>query len=115
MDQIQINARFPNITSGNLAEFKTVAAQANEITKGEAATLQYDWFFNDDETVCVVRETYENSDAVLAHMGDLGEVLGNLVGLGGGLQLEVFGNPSAQLLEAGAALGPAVFSYFQGK
>lgn len=115
MDQLQINARFPSIPSGSLAEFKDLAAQALEITKAEAGTLQYDWFFNADETVCVVRETYANSDAVLAHMGNLGAVLGSLVELGGGLELEVFGSPSAQLLEAGAALGPSVYSYFQGK
>lgn len=115
MDRLQLTARFPNIPSGNLLEFKKLAAQALEITKGEAGTLQYDWFFNDDETVCVVRETYADSDAVLTHMANLGELLGKLLEVGGGCEFEVFGSPSAQLLEAGAALGPSVFSYFQGK
>lgn len=35
-------------------------------------TLQYDWFFNPDQTECVVREKYADSDAVLAHIQNLG-------------------------------------------
>lgn len=115
MEQIQITATFPKIAPGDLAEFKRLAAQALEITKGEAAALQYDWFFNGDETECVVRETYENSDAILAHMANLGELLGKLAEAGGGLKIEAFGPVSPQLAEAAAALQPTVYGFFQGK
>lgn len=115
VEQIQITATFPKIASGDLAEFKRLAAQALEVTKGDAAALQYDWFFNADETECVVRETYENSDAILAHMADLGDLLGKLVEAGGGLKIEAFGPVSPQLAEAAAALQPAIYGYFQGK
>ena len=70
MEQIQLTATLPSIAPGNLAEFKELAARALELTKGEATTLQYDWFFSDDETKCVVRETYANSDANLAAHGE---------------------------------------------
>jgi quinol monooxygenase YgiN len=115
MEHIQLTATFPNITAGNLSQFKDLAAQALDITKGEAGTLQYDWFFNDDETKCVVRETYQNSDAVLSHIGNVGPVLGSLVEAGGGLQIEAFGHLSPELREAAAAFQPAIHSYFQGK
>lgn len=115
MESIQITATFPKIAPGDLEEFKEVGARALELAKGEAATLQYDWFFNSDETTCVVRETYATSDAVLAHMGHLGELIGKLAELGGGIEVEAFGAPSPQLLEAAAALQPAVYSYYQGK
>jgi hypothetical protein len=115
MDRIQLTARFPHISSRHIPEFKRVAARALAITKDEPGTVQYDWFFNADETVCVVRETYANSDAVLAHIANLGELIGKLIEVGGGCEFEVFGNPSAQLREASAALAPSVFSYFQGK
>lgn len=62
----------------------------------------------------MVRETYADSDAVLAHMANLGELLPQLVEAGGGVEIEVFGSPSAQLLEAAAALEPSVYAYFQG-
>jgi quinol monooxygenase YgiN len=115
VEQLQVTATFPNIASENLATFKDLAAQALEITKGESGTLQYDWFFNHDETSCVVRETYESSAAVLTHIENLGALLGTLIELGGGLELKVFGSPSAQLLEAAAALQPSVYPFFQGK
>ena len=115
MEQIQLTATLPNIAPGNLSEFKELAARALDITKGEETTLQYDWFFSDDETKCVVRETYANSDAILAHMGHMGDLIGKLAELGGGLEIEAFGDPSPELLEAAAALQPTVYRYFQGK
>jgi quinol monooxygenase YgiN len=115
MEQIQITATLPNIAPGNLAEFKEVAAQALERTKGEATTLQYDWFFSEDETKCVVREIYASSDAVLAHVANMGDLIGKLGELGGGLEIEAFGDPSPELLEAAAVFKPTVYRFFQGK
>jgi hypothetical protein len=36
MEQIQVTARFTAIPSGNIAEFKRLAARAMEITRDEA-------------------------------------------------------------------------------
>ncbi len=115
MDKLQASARFPNIERDKLNEFKKVAAEMLKITQRERGNLQYDYFLNADETVCVVRETYANSDAVLAHMAGMGELLPRLIELGGGLVVKVFGSPSPALLEAAAALKPAVYSYLQGR
>ena len=115
MNRIQVNAKFANVSSSNLAEFKKVAAHALEIAKTEPGVLQYDWFFNQDETACVVRERYADSDAVLAHLGVVGELLGKIIELGGGVEIDVFGSPSAVLVQAAEALRPRVYSYFQGK
>lgn len=111
----EITATLPKIAPGDLAEFKQLAAQLLERTKGEAGALRYDWFLNADETKCVVRETYENFDAVLAHMANVGELLGKLAELGGGLEIEGFGPASPQLAEAAAAMHPALYGFFQGK
>ena len=115
MEHIQVTATFPKITPDNLDEFKRLAGEALKIVAGEPGALQYDWFFNADESVCVVRETYENSDAALAHIGNVGEILGPVVQLGGGLELELFGSPSDQLVQALGAFSPTCYSYFQGK
>jgi hypothetical protein len=50
-------------------------------------------------------------------MGNLGELIGKLAELGGGLEIEAFGSPSAELLAAAAAAGlqPNVYNFFQGK
>ena len=115
MEKIQITATLPNIAAENVAAFKEVAARALELTRAEATTLQYDWFFSDDETRCVVRETYANSDAVLAHIANVVELIGKLAELGGGLEIEAFGDPSPELLEAAAAFEPTIYRFFQGK
>jgi quinol monooxygenase YgiN len=115
MDQLQVTATFPRIQRDNLEDFKKLAAEMLEITKGEPGNLQYDYFLSADETVCVVREAYADSDAVLAHLAGMGERLPRLMELGGGLEVECFGSPSPALLEAAAELKPAVYSYLQGK
>lgn len=115
MEQIQLTATLPSIAPENLAAFKALAARALEMTEGEETTLQYDWFLSDDETRCVVRETYADSDAILAHMAHLGDLIGELSELGGGLEIEAFGTLSPELAEAAAAFEPTVYRYFQGK
>ena len=75
-----------------------------------------DWFFNADESACVLRETVESSDAVLIHLGRVGDILGPVVQLGGGIQIEMFGgSPSAQLVQALEAFSPTYYTSFQGK
>ena len=116
MHRIQVNAKFANVSSSNLAEFKKAATQAVVIAKSEPGVLQYDWFFNDNQTVCVVRETYQDSEALLAHITTMGGMLNTLSELGGGCELEMFGDPSPLLVDVTAPLQRSIFrSYFQGK
>jgi len=116
MNRIQVSARFANVSSATLTEFKEAAAEAMDIAKGEPGVLQYDWFFNDNQTVCVVRETYRDSDALLAHIANVGHAFARLVELGGGCELEMFGDRPAQLRDPSAGPRHSVFpTYFQGK
>lgn len=115
MDQLQISARFPHIDPSKLAEFKVVAAELIALARAETGTVQYALFMNADQTVGVLREIYVDSNAVLAHLAGSGEALGRLSALGGGVEIECFGSPSAALLEAGAALAPTIYSYVDSK
>ena len=113
MQNIQITAKF-KIHSGKVEEFKKIAAQCVPAVKAnETGALQYDWFFNPGETECVVRETYSDSNAVLAHMGNIGALLGQLLAMSD-FDLEVFGNLSEELKNAAAGLNPKVYSFYQG-
>jgi hypothetical protein len=113
--QLQVTATFPRIPSDNLSEFKRMAGEALKLTADDSGVPQYDWFFNEDESKCVVRETYADSDAVLTHLGLIGDLLGRIIEFGGGVQIEVFGSPSDALVKATEALQPTIYSYFQGK
>jgi hypothetical protein len=56
VESIRVIATCPRIPGDNVAEFKKAAARALDVAQGKATTLQYDWFFNDDETACVAFE-----------------------------------------------------------
>jgi quinol monooxygenase YgiN len=112
MSQLQVTARL-TVHEGKLDEFKSVArASMTSVREKDSGTSQYDWFFNEDQSVCVVRETYASSEAILEHIGNLGDLMGQLLGTAD-MELEVFGEPSAELVEASAGLSPKVYSPFQ--
>ncbi len=75
-------------------------------------TLQYDWFINEDETECTVLEKYVNSDVVLSHMANLGELLGQLLAASD-FSGEVYANPSDKLVAAFEGLDIKIYGPFQ--
>jgi quinol monooxygenase YgiN len=113
MDKLQIAARF-QVHDGQLAEFKQVAAACLSVVKTkEPDFLQYEWFFNPAQTECVVRETYPDSNALLAHLGNLGDLFGKLLAISD-FSAEVYGQPSEELLTATTGLDMKLYSFYQG-
>ena len=90
-------ARF-KFHEGKLEEYKRLSAQAMEIVRTkDSGTLQYDIYLNDDESECMVVERYRDSQALIEHManlGDLGDAILATVSLVHG---EVLGDASAEL------------------
>ncbi len=101
------------IHDGKKAEFKKIFAQCVETVKAnDPGTLRYDFFYNPDETVCVVKEKYADSAALFAHLGNLGPLLGQVLAVAD-MDLELYGNPSPELRAALAGANPKIYS-FQG-
>lgn len=114
MSKILVRATF-KIHDGKLNEFKSLAGQAMSAVKAnEPGNLQYDWYFNEDNTECVVHETYADSNAVFAHAGNVGELLGKL-GQVSDLLLEVYGDVSQELKKVIADMKGKLYSFYQGK
>jgi quinol monooxygenase YgiN len=112
MSEIHVTARL-KIHAGKLEELKTLAAKLMEVVRTQdSGMLKYDWFLSADQTECVIQESYRDSDAVLEHLGNVGELSGEMMGLGD-LTIEAYGSPSAALVEATAALAPRFYSPFQ--
>lgn len=67
------------IHEGKLEEFERLSAQCMEIVRTkDTGTLQYDIYFNDDWSKCIVHERYRKSEALIdhaAHLGDLMEAI----------------------------------------
>jgi quinol monooxygenase YgiN len=90
-------ARF-KIHEGKLGEFKRLSAQAMEIVRTkEPGTLQYDTYFNDTQSECVVIERYRDSEAALEHAANLGDLSAAVLATVSVVHGEILGEPSAEL------------------
>ena len=115
--KLQISANM-KIRPGMIDGFKNQAAECiSKVKQKDPGTLQYDWFLNDDNTECEIRETYENSDALLAHVENLREPLRILFErFATDHSVVIYGDPSAQLLENAKSRGVSfkIYSLLQG-
>jgi quinol monooxygenase YgiN len=112
VSELQGIARF-KFHEGKLEDFKRLAAQCMEIVRTkDTGTLQYDIYFNDDQSECVVLERYRDSEALIehaAHLGDLNEAI-VATGLISG---ELLGEPSAELRAKMADSEVRLFTLYQ--
>jgi quinol monooxygenase YgiN len=66
-NELQGIARF-KMHEGKLEEFKRLSAQCMEIVRTkDTGTLQYEIYFNDDQSDCMVLERYRDSEALIEH------------------------------------------------
>lgn len=113
MNNLQITVRY-QIHDGQLAEFKKLAQECLSIVKAkDKDTLQYDWYFDETQSECVLREAYPDSNALLAHLVNIGELFGKLAALGD-FSAEVYGQPSDELLSATKGLNIKGYVFYQG-
>ena len=113
MSRLQIAARW-KIHNGELEEFKKRAEQCLSVVKAkDTDTLLFDWYFNESQTECVIIETYPDSNALLAHLGNIGDLFGSLLEVGD-FEAEIYGSPSQELLNATAGLKKTIYSFYQG-
>jgi quinol monooxygenase YgiN len=92
VSELQGIARF-KFHEGNLEEFKRLSAQCMEIVRTkDTGTRQYDIYFNDDQSECIVLERYRDSEHA-AHLGDLTEAILAMGSVSG----ELLGEPSEEL------------------
>ncbi len=114
MSKISYSLEF-NITAGQLDAFKAIAsgyiaaAEANE-----PGTLRYQWYLNADATKCLLHEKFASSEACLAHLGNVGPTLPNLLALAPVTRFEVTGEPSDELKAALADLQPVYYAPMDG-
>jgi quinol monooxygenase YgiN len=93
MDEIKGIARV-RFHPGKVDEWKRLTNQAMEIvrTKDEG-TLQYEIFFNEDETEAIVFERYRDADAALAHFANISHLMEPLMATAD-VTGEVLGTPN---------------------
>ena len=114
MSELQGIARF-KFHEGKLEEFKRLSAQAMEIVRTkDTGTLQYDTYFSDDQSECVVLERFRDSEALLEHTANIGDLSEAILAIVTVVHGEILGEPSAELRAKLADIEvPRIFTPFQ--
>jgi quinol monooxygenase YgiN len=111
--ELQSVVRF-RFHEGKVEEFKRLSAACLEIVRTQdPGTLQYDTFFNADESECIVLERFRDLDALMQHGANIGDELMEQLVATGECFGELLGDVSAEV-RANLAGGPVqVFLPYQ--
>lgn len=94
--ELQGIARF-TFHEGKVEEFKRLSAQCMEIVRTkDTGTLQYEIYFNDDESECIVLERYRDSEALIEHGANVRDLMEPILATGS-VSGELLGQPSPEL------------------
>jgi quinol monooxygenase YgiN len=96
MDELQGIVRF-TFHPGMVDEFKRLSAECLEVVRAkDVGTLQYDTYFNDDESQAIVLERFRDSDALILHGQNMAPLMDAIMATGT-VSGELLGNPNEQL------------------
>lgn len=109
MSELQGIARF-TFDKGGVEEFKRLSARAMEIVRTQdRGTLQYELYFNEDQSECVVLERYRDEEALIEHGTHLGDLSPAILATGS-VSVDLLGDPSDELRANLAAGGIRLFA-----
>ncbi|MHA2181976.1 MAG: putative quinol monooxygenase [Promethearchaeota archaeon] len=112
--KLQVSASI-KIPKGKLEEYKQLAAEAVRITRErDTGTLKYDWFLSSDQKECEWREEFKDSEAFLEHMVNTKEIQGKMFREFPIDHVNLYGDPSPEILEAIKGFDVRLYSYSQG-
>ena len=104
-----------SIKEGKLEDFKSIVSTMVETTNlNEPNTLVYEYHINEDGTECHLLETFKDSDAFMAHLGNVGHMFETLFGFATMTRAKIYGSPSVELRQALDPLGVEYFGHFNG-
>ena len=116
-NQIHFRAEF-TIEEGKIEEYKElVQDMSRAVEANEPDTIDYHFYLNrDDETKCIVHETYANSEAVLAHNTGVASqtILPKIFSVSRISRFDVYGNPSEELRKVLTSFSPQFYNLFAG-
>ncbi len=89
-----------DVNNGQLDALKTVSKKFCELTAQEEGVVAYEWSLSSDTGVLHVHERYVDSDAALAHLGNVGPHLDELFALVAPREIICYGNASDAFRDA---------------
>lgn len=96
MDELQGIVRF-TFHEGMVEEFKRLSAECLEVVRAkDVGTLQYDTYFNDDQSQAIVLERFRDSEALILHSQNMAPLMEAIMATGT-VSGELLGVPNEQL------------------
>jgi len=112
MDELQGIVRF-TFHAGTVDEFKRLSAECMEIVRSkDVGTLQYDTYFNDDESQAIVLERFRDSDALILHGQNMAPLMDAIMATAN-VSGELLGDPNEQLRSQLAGSPVGLFALYQ--
>jgi quinol monooxygenase YgiN len=109
MDEIKGIARVKFYPS-KVEEWKRLTEEAMDIVRNkDSGTLQYEIFFNENESEAMVFERYRDADAAIEHFSNISHLMEPLMATAS-VTGEVLGTPNAKMKELLAKGGPQLFT-----
>ena len=103
------------IQDGKVDEFREKAAAYTAAVKdGEQGTLEYQWWLSPDGSKGLLKETFDSSESLMVHLGNVGPSLPDLLAIAPFTRVEVFGEVSAEVREALDPFGAKYFDHVVG-
>lgn len=99
MAKIDVLAKF-KLRPGRFDEFKVFSEKCIEVVRSVGVGVsRYDWYFSEDQSECVILESYEDAHAFAQHMQDMAELMPKGLELGE-LSGVVLGDPGEEMRSA---------------
>jgi quinol monooxygenase YgiN len=113
MTEVSAIARI-KIHAGKVDEFKRLAARCvHSVRTKDSGTLQYDYFFNDDHTECVVVERYRDFAAMQEHLANIGDDLMRALFEACSISGEILAAPTPEIRKAIEGFDIRLYSPYQ--
>jgi quinol monooxygenase YgiN len=113
MGELQGIVRF-RFHADKVEEFKRLSAECLEVVRAkDDGTLQYDTFFNADESESIVLERFRDSDALILHSQNMAPFMESIMATAASVSGELLGDLSDELRAQMVGAPVGLFTLYQ--
>jgi len=97
-----------------VADFKVLMSEMVALAETQPGTLAYEWYFNEDNSRCIINERYRDSTALIDHMAASGPFAERFLAAATISRLTILGDVDTGTRAALEALQPSYLSLAEG-